>query len=669
MCQRHSGLVVGRKTIGICPSILTLGMLMVEIITKLTTEGPPRRDKGRAAALVISLLCLMLIQNSCRSPSEYRKGADGVASAIISEKQTAALGQTQRFDIERPSDILRRRIMVEQNLLHSGEASLGTDQLQRIDRWPEPDYPQAISSGSGQGVPAAPNEPIRLSLIQALQVGARNSFEYQSRKEDVFKAALDLDLQRNDFRNIFTSQVESQLSTDSSGSRTVSGTQTSGSVGLDRKLESSVQLTTALAVDLANLLTMGGASSLGLQADATVSIPLLRGSGRHIVTEPLTQAERNVIYAIWEFERFKRTFAVSVARAYLGVLQQMDEVNNAEENYRMRVAAARQSRRRADAGRVREIEVDQAVQSELAARRRWISAQQQYENRLDAFKSSLDLPPDASIELDRNDLEELRSPALKMVGEILKREASETSQAVPPADSPIELEPPTDEDAGPLEIGESLAVQLALENRLDLRAAIGRVYDGQRQVVVRADALGADLTLLGSADSGARRTVGSATADDAQIRFDKAQYAALLSLNLPLERTAERNAYRKSFIDLERATRDVQTLEDQIKLSIRDQLRALLDSRENLKIQAQAVAVANKRVRSTNLFLEAGRIEIRNLLEAQDALLAAQNSLTAAVITYRTTELELQQDMGLLQVDESGMWQEFSPEVINHVKK
>jgi hypothetical protein len=77
-----------------------------------------------------------------------------------------------------------------------------------------------------------------LSLMQALQVGARNSPAYQSRKEDVFRAALDLDLERNEFRNIFTSQVASLLSTEASSSETVSGTVNSADAGLGRKLQS-----------------------------------------------------------------------------------------------------------------------------------------------------------------------------------------------------------------------------------------------------------------------------------------------------------------------------------------------------------------------------------------------------------------------------------------------
>jgi outer membrane protein TolC len=235
------------------------------------------------------------------------------------------------------------------------------------------------------------------------------------------------------------------------------------------------------------------------------------------------------------------------------------------------------------------------------------------------------------------------------------------SETVLPADAPIELVPASFEDAGPLEMDESLGVKLALENRLDLQEAVGRVYDAQRKVVVKADALRAGLTLGGTA-------LISDNDEDGSLRFDRGQYAALLSLDLPLERTFERNEYRNSLIDLERAVRSVQILEDQIKLSIRSELRALLESRESLKIQAQSVVVAEKRVRSSTLFLEAGRIEIRDLLDAQDDLLSAQNLLTRAVVDYRIAELELQRDLGVLKVNEQGLWQEFSPEVIENVE-
>jgi len=81
--------------------------------------------------------------------------------------------------------------------------------------------------------------------------------------------------------------------------------------------------------------------------------------------------------------------------------------------------------------------------------------------------------------------------------------------------------------------------------------------------------------------------------------------------------------------------RDVQALEDSIKGDIRDQLRTLLESREGLQIQATAVALAERRVESTRIFLDEGRAETRDLLEAQDDLLSAQNALTSALVDYR----------------------------------
>ncbi|MCH5377914.1 MAG: TolC family protein [Planctomycetes bacterium] len=622
-------------------------------VRQLAVHRCGRSDQVLAIALVIAAGGLI----GCKSPEQYREKADEVGSKIIDQKQIEALGKTEPFTIERPSDILRRRLLEVQDLPISSPASLGTDALEPIKHWPDDSYPPE-SSSTGPDLAVEPNKPVKLSLLDTLQVGAKNSFEYQSRKEDVFRTALDLDLTRNDFRTIFRAQGDSELSTDTSGDQTVTAVDSGGLVGVTRSFKNGLDFSSTLAASLLNLLDPGGTPILGLSSDTSISIPLLRGSGRHIVTEPLTQAERNVVYAIWEFERFKRTFAVGIAQDYFGVLRQMDSVVNARDNYRSAITSARYARRQADAGRITQVEVDQAVQRELGARNNWISAQEQLKNRVDSFASQIGLPPDALIELDPNDLIQLRRRSDEIIKEI--KAASETQSAeVPPADAPVELQPATYEDAGPYEIDPVRAIDLALENRRDLQVANGEVYDAQRIVVVRADALRAGLTLGGSARF-------ADNDGDSSVNFDGGRYAALLSIDLPLERTAERNAYRNSLIDLERATRNVQQLEDQIKVSIRGQLRTLLESRESIKINAQQVVVAQKRVRGAQLYLEAGRAQIRDLLEAQDALLSAQNQLTAAVVSYRIAELQLQRDLGLLEVNEKGLWQEFSPEEMNH---
>ncbi|MBN2270159.1 MAG: TolC family protein, partial [Sedimentisphaerales bacterium] len=386
----------------------------------------------RPVLMLYGVLCTAVafgIVGACKSPARHEAKADKVAAEIIQQKQQEALGRTEPFTIERPSAILRRRLLEEQGLVYSSEASLGTDKLQRIPHWPQEANEPAVVSADGD-MQIEPNHPLKLSLVDALQVGARNSPEYQSRKEDVFRAALSLDLTRNNFRNIFNAGATSELSTNTSATSLDS----SGTVGVSRSLKNGIDLGTSMAINIVNLLTQGGASSLGLSGDATVSMPLLRGSGRHIVTEPLTQAERNVVYELWDFERYKRTFAVSIARGYFDVLRQTDVVANAKENYRSAVSSSRWSRRRADAGRIREIEVDQAIQRELSARNSWISAQEQLKSSLDSFKNTIGLPTDALIGLDPNDLVQLKDRAAKVCEEIRIASQENVSETAPPAD-------------------------------------------------------------------------------------------------------------------------------------------------------------------------------------------------------------------------------------------
>ncbi len=608
--------------------------------------------------MVLGILFTLFALAGCKTTSGYRMAADRVAETIIEKKQEELFGEKGDFSIERPSDILRRRLLIEQKLPHYGEASLGSDELKPIPHWPEKDYPK-FEASSEMVVSVESGKPFQLSLIQALQVAAQNSQDYQTRKENLFRKALDLDLKANDFGFIWGGDVQSQYSADKSGEEAVEGLENNGSLSLSKALYNGVKLTTGLAVDFVKLLTQGETSSFGITGDASISIPLLRGAGRHIVTEPLTQAERNVVYAIYEFERYKKTFAVDIARNYLDVLRQLDQVDNNAESYKSLITSARRTRRLADAGRADAVDVGRAEQDELRARERWISAIMRYENSLDSFKMAIGLPPDTDMELDREELERLKAYVTESIPNIDHGAVSFAEEGEDSADAEIVLKQPDRENAGPLEMDEPSAITLGFDHRLDFRVSEGKVYDAQRSVVVKADALGAELTLFGQASFGESRSLMSSGLEDASLRSDKGIYTGLFTLDLPLERTAERNAYRNSLIDLEQAVRDFQTKEDDIKLSILTGLRGMMEAREALSIQTNAVAVAEERVKSTEMFYDAGRTQLREVQDAQDSWLTTKNSLTAAMVDYRMAELEFQRDTGILRIDGKGLFVEY----------
>jgi len=565
---------------------------------------------------------LCLTAAGCRSPEAYRRQADEVATNIVTRLRAKAVGKNAPFTIEAPADTLRRRLLLDQQLPGAPGGTNG---------------PPAIRSlAAGKALP--------LTLNEALQVGARNNRDYQKSKETIFIAALALDLERVKLGTLYSGQLSSAYTEDHSGANTVRGVDNNATAGLKRQFASGVAFTGKLALDLVKLLTLDRDSALGLLADATVAVPLLRGASRAVVLEPLTQAERNVVYAIYDFEHFKSTYAVSIAQGYLAVLQQGQQVQTATESQQRLLAGWQQARKLADAGRLPEIQVDQAKQAELQARSQLLDARQNFDSALDNLKVKLSLPTDARVELDPREFARLAAAASRL-------QAAGAAPGGAPAPAAV-----------PFAIGEERALPLALARRLDLQAARSQVEDAQRAVVVARDALRADLKLTTTAKVGESRSLSSATQANARFSPASGNYQAALELDLPWERTAERNAYRASLIALDQAVRAQQETEDQVKLDVRLSLRNLQNARATYLIQAEALRLARRRVESTQWFLQAGRAQMRDVLDAQDSLVLAQNAVNAALVNCRVVELQLQRDMEVLDVNEEGLWREYTVE-------
>ncbi len=594
----------------------------------------------------------------CQSAAKHRSEADSAAADIIDQMQREALGRNEPFTIDRPSQTFRQRLMLEQNLPAVGPASYGVDELEEPEHWPNVGEPQPMERTESY-MPETVDEDGQfvLTLVDALQIAAANSRSYQSEKESVFNTALQLDLERFRFDTTFFGTLQGIFSTDQASNQT--GARGTAEGGFQRQFESGADLSGRLVVDLVRLLSGEGRTSLGLLADGSISIPLLRGAGRHIVTEPRTQAERNVLYALYDFELFKLSFAVQVANQYFSVLQQLDRITNAEASYRRLMLLVERTEALHDKGRTTGIEVDEARQDLLRARDQWIVAQDGYSRQLDQFKMTLGLPSDARIELSTAEFDELMADAELMLGDHvpqvqveIEENGEDLEDLVIPETDPAER--------GRYELDEDVAIAMAMENRLDLRIAEGDVYDAQRRVIIAADQLRPGLNLTGNATFGERRSgIGSATAPDARLDPSDGFYSLGAQLDMPWSRRSERIAFRQSLIRVEAAVRNFQNIEDNVKLDVRDSLRDLRQQREGYRIQEQALSIAERRVRQTQAFQEVGRADTRDVLIANDALLQAQNSLVNSLVRYRIAELSLQRDLGLLQVDHRGLWNEY----------
>lgn len=463
--------------------------------------------------------------------------------------------------------------------------------------------------------PAQEEEPPAiLSLNKAIEIAIRHSRDYQSRKEQVYLSALSLTGERHEWSPRFSALLGGRWTHDDGDEYWTADS----AIGVRQLLSTGGQFTANLTTDLLRFATGDPRESAASFLSATLIQPLWRGAGRRVAQENLRQAERDVIYEVRSFARYHRTFAVQIAVSYFQILEQRDVVRNEWNNYQRLVLARERAENLSEAGRLPEFQVDQARQDELSARDRYVRAQQSYREALDEFKIDLGLPTDANVDVDEKEL-----AALTQAGII--------HPAIPV----------------------NAAVQLALQMRLDLLNALDSVDDAARKVYVAENGLAPDVDLV--------LTAGVPSDDrnrPAELRFERGRYSGGLDIELPLDRKLERNALRRTQIAYNRTVRDAEQLTDEVKLQVRQSWRRLQQARESYEIQKNSLALAERRVESTSLLLQAGRADTRDLLEAQSALLNAQNALIGALVDHTIARLQLWRDMEMLVVTPSGELEE-----------
>ncbi len=520
------------------------------------------------------LLSAVLLAGTACSPSYYREDADEEVYSVVSQKQAKALGAADDgFTIERPEGALRERLEAPQ---------------------------------------AATNEPITLGLVAALETAAANSRDFARNRETVYLAALDLTLDRHDFAVRYFDSGTAEIAADDDTDEVTGSVDNSFSIV--RSLETGGQIALSLGTSLFRIITSPTENSASSILSLAITQPLLRGAGKAVATENLTQSERSAIYAVRTFERFKQELAVRVASGYFRVLQAIDAVENERANYGNAEEALRRTESLARAGRLPQFQVDQAKQNELTARESVINAEESYNAQIDSFRFTLGLPPDSNVDLDRSELEKLVAGGL--------------------TDSAVAAEE---------------AVRIAVAKRLDLMNSRDQAEDATRRIAVAENALEMGLDLVAGASWGTTNNRPGA------FEFGEGRYSIGLDFDLPLDRKAQRNAYRAALIEAERRRRDMIEAEDSVKIDVRDALRNLRQARESYEIQKTSVGLARTTIDSTTLFLQAGRADTRDLLDAQRDLLRAQNSLTRALVSHEISLLELSRDMGTLQVDDTGL--------------
>ena len=246
-----------------------------------------------------------------------------------------------------------------------------------------------------------------LTLDDALSIGVKHSRTYQNQKEQVFLEALTLTLARHRFTPIFSAGASETYQTRVvaveeeierlTGAQLVRETQVvprrqhslsgQANAGGDLLLRTGARIAVDFTTDVLRFLTGDPRWVMSSRLGASLSQPLLRGAGYTVTMENLTQAERNLLYALRDFVQFRREFSVDIATRYYQVLQAKDEARNAWLGYQNFRQNVERERAFAAEGQRTQTALGQLQQAELSTETQWINAVRNYNQGLEDRKS------------------------------------------------------------------------------------------------------------------------------------------------------------------------------------------------------------------------------------------------------------------------------------------
>jgi len=344
-------------------------------------------------------------------------------------------------------------------------------------------------------------------------------------------------------------------------------------------------------------------ASILLAAD----IPLLRGAGR-VARESRVQAERSLIYATRDYERFRREFLFDVAADFLDLIVLQRQIENARRGVESFQALERQQEALYRAGRSTPFDAAEAQNETLEAVDNLNAAAERYRLAVDRFKARIGIPVDQPVRI---------------------------------APGALGLPVP--------EVSLEEAVRSALLYRLDLQNVRDRVDDARRAIEVAENQLLADLDLSLSAELPTDPDL-----DRAGLQFDpdEMDFVAGVTYGLPLDREVERLALRQRQIDLERSIRSLERTRDDVTIGVRGAVRGIDAALFSLRIQERNVEIAERRQESIEA--DPARANVRQRTDAINQVLRARDNLDSARRDLELAVLGYLRDSGQLRVARDG---------------
>jgi outer membrane protein TolC len=490
---------------------------------------------------------------------------------------------------------------IPQGFLQPAEADLGVPSTQ-----PSTQPAKALDDALAQAGPA----PRSMGLSELLAFAFRHAREFQTAKEDLYVAALDLTLERHLWTPIPSGQVSAEFADFGQVRDFDRAMEAVSELAVQQQLPYGGDVTARLVNtwmrDLGEHITTGESGQVILEAN----LPLLRGAGPSAY-ETRYQAERALIYQVRTFERFRQQFVVDIASQYYDLLRLRAQVDNAAMSRNSFASDVDRAQALFEGNRIIYLDVQRAQQEYLNADTQWITAKEAYEAALDDFKIRVGMPIDSTVEI--------------------------IDEALPLPGFEVDL---------------PVAVDTAVRHRLDLITLRDQINDARRGISIAGNNLLPDFNLT-----------GSATMDTDPEHFNTFSYnterttwRGTATLEIPLDRKKERNDYRTALIAWRQACRAYDLARDTVKADVQQAVRRIRQAQLTVRNAELGIDVATKRREAAGYQFERGLIPNRDVVEAERDLLNARDQLALSESGLRRQILQFRLETGTLRINDQGRW-------------
>lgn len=456
-----------------------------------------------------------------------------------------------------------------------------------------------------------------LSLAEALNFAVHRNRNYLLQKEIVYLAALNLTLTRQQYGPIMagngsTTRASTKVQSGLSNLVNTSTLTTTGNLGLSVLTRTGAIIATNLTTNFIRFFTGGGDSGI-TQLGFSVAQPLLAGTGYLAASETLTQNERNVLYAIRTFTQYRKSFAVDIATQYFSAIQSREAARNAYLGFKaFNFVVERETAMQKENASTKS-SLYRLSQQRIVFQRSWISAIRDYEQSLDNLKIQLGLPVTERIVLDYDDMHQLKV-----------------------IDSPGSLEE---------------SISTALTTRLDLWNSRDSVEDTSRKVLIAKQQTLPTLNSLVSYN-----VLDNPDRNDFALVGRNRGTSMGLNTDLNINQKPERNVLRATIIAEQRARRELDLAEENVRSDIRTGWRDLELARKQVELAKRGMEISSARLELEEALNEEGQGSAINLVDAQRDMNVTRNLMVSTIINHTLVRLQLWRDMGVLFIEKDGSW-------------